>query len=70
MTKKRGQNEGTIYQRADGRWEAKITIGYVNGARKRKSYYGDTRREVKEQMTAALHQQQLPERTGQLLARI
>lgn len=55
---RRGQNEGSIYKRTDGRWEAKINLGYVNGVRMRKSFYGETRREVKDQMTAALHLQQ------------
>ena len=55
---KRGQNEGSIYQRGDGRWTATITLGYVNGKRKRKSYYGKTRREVQTQLTHALADQQ------------
>lgn len=43
---KRGQNEGSIYKRDDGRWEAKVNLGYVDGKRKRKSIYGETRAEV------------------------
>jgi integrase len=27
MTRKRGQNEGSIFQRKDGRWVAQVTIG-------------------------------------------
>src|SRR4051794_12163555 len=55
---KRGQNEGSIYQRKDGRWTATLTLGYEDGKRKRKSFYGDTRREVQEQLKKALHEQQ------------
>jgi integrase len=55
---KRGQNEGSIYKRDDGRWVAVLSLGYVNGKRKRKSIYGDTRKEVQEQLTAALRDQQ------------
>jgi integrase len=55
---KRGHHEGSIYQRQDGRWTASLTLGYENGKRKRKSYYGKTQREVREQLTAARHAQQ------------
>jgi integrase len=50
--KKRGQNEGTIYKRKDGRWEGAVTLPGTGGKRKR--FYGETQREVREQMTAAL----------------
>lgn len=52
--KKRGQGEGGIYKRSDGTWEAKITVGKtVDGRQKRKSFYGKTRKEVDEKLTAA-----------------
>jgi len=51
MAGKRGQNEGSIYKRPDGRWCAQVNLGYVNGKRKRKYLYGDTRTEVAAQMT-------------------
>lgn len=51
---KRGQNEGSIYQRNDGRWCATVNLGWVNGKRLRRSYYGETRKEVQEQLTTAL----------------
>src|SRR5438105_2929219 len=51
---KRGQNEGSIYQRNDGRWCATVNVGWVNGKRLRKSYYGTTRKDVQEQLTKAL----------------
>lgn len=51
---KRGQNEGSIFQRKDGRWVALLNQGWQNGKRVRKSYYGETRKEVQEQLTKAL----------------
>jgi len=54
MAGRRGQNEGSIFKRADGRWCAQVNLGYVDGKRKRKSLYGETRREVQEQMTKVL----------------
>ena len=36
---RRGHHEGSIYQRSDGRWTATITLGYIDGKRKRKSFY-------------------------------
>jgi len=54
----RGANEGSIYQRQDGRWVGVIQVGWLNGKRKRNSYYGRTQREVLEKMKAPLHDQQ------------
>lgn len=51
---RRGHGEGSIYRRKDGRWAASITLE----GRKRKTYYGKTRREVQEKLNAALHEQQ------------
>jgi hypothetical protein len=51
---KRGHNEGSIYKRQDGRWAGTVTIGYEAGKRKRKTFYGATRKEVQEQLTKAL----------------
>ena len=47
---KRGNNEGTITRRADGRWQARVSLD----AGKRKYFYGKTRQEVAAQLTAAL----------------
>jgi integrase len=45
--KKRGHEEGTIYERADGRWAAAVSLGYgPDGKRLRKTVYGKTRKEV------------------------
>lgn len=42
---KRGNNEGAIYKRKDGRWEAKVTVGYgLDGKPIRKSSYHTVRR--------------------------
>lgn len=48
----RAKGEGSISKRKDGRWEARITVGYDPGTGKpiRKSIYGKTQREVKEKM--------------------
>jgi len=53
MAKQRGHGEGSIYQRSDGRWAASITLG----GRKRKTFYGKTRREVQEKLRVALNEQ-------------
>ena len=52
---KRGQGEGTISQRPDGTWWARITLGKdADGKQKRKAFYGKTRKEVQQKLTAAL----------------
>jgi integrase len=50
MAKRRGSGEGTITQREDGRWMARIDLGTVNGRRKRLSIYGKTRKEVADKL--------------------
>jgi integrase len=50
---KRGQNEGSIFQRADGRWCAMLNLGWHDGKLKRKSFYGASAEEVRKQLTAA-----------------
>ncbi|MFT4107869.1 MAG: site-specific integrase [Lacrimispora sp.] len=53
---KRGQGEGTISKRPDGTWWARITVGKdAEGKQKRKAFYGKTRKEVQEKLTAALN---------------
>jgi integrase len=54
MTRRRGHGEGSISKRADGRWEARVDLGWRNGKRQRKVLYGRTRREVAEKLTTAL----------------
>ena len=50
----RGHGEGSIYHRNDGRWAASISLE----DRKRKTFYGKTRKEVQEQLKVALREQQ------------
>lgn len=61
-SRKRGQNEGSIYKRKDGRWVGVLNLGYQGGRRRRKSFYGDTRKEVQDKLIEALRakQQNLP----------
>jgi integrase len=47
---RRGNQEGSITQLSDGRWQARLTL---EGG-KRKAYYGKTRGEVQQKLTAAL----------------
>ena len=51
---KRGQGEGSIFQReSDGRWCAQLNLGWENGRRKRKYYYGLTAADVQDQLLKA-----------------
>jgi len=43
---RRGPNEGTIYERQDGRWQGAVHMGYQDGKRVRKWVIGNTRAEV------------------------
>ena len=54
---RRGKGEGSIRLRADGRWEATLTLASVGGKRRRKSYFGKTRAEVARKLTVALKSQ-------------
>lgn len=58
MAKKSG-HKGTIYQRGDGKWEAKISLGTDQGTgkRRRKSIYADSQSEVQEQLNKLLGQE-------------
>lgn len=46
MAKRRRAGEGTIYQRADGTWTAKVTYKDQLGRTQRKSLYGKTEKEI------------------------
>jgi integrase len=50
---RRGNGEGTITRRKDGRWEARYYVPTVNGT-KRKTIYGKTQAEVRDKLTRAL----------------
>src|SRR5690242_436384 len=58
---KRAHGEGTIARRADGRWEARLTI---DG--RRHSFYGKTQREARDKLREAITtvQRGLPMPTG------
>src|SRR2546425_1147804 len=60
MPKKRGNNEGTIAKRKDGRWMAQVTSGRdpQSGKLKRATFYGKTRQEVADKLTKALREKQ------------
>jgi integrase len=51
--RRRGHNEGSVFQRKDGRWCAVLNIGWENGKRKRKSFYGKTAADVQNQLLKA-----------------
>jgi integrase len=57
MAKKRGNNEGSITKRRDGRYMARMTIGRnpVTGKLKRVTLYGHSCTEVAEKFAKALH---------------
>lgn len=51
-TSRRGNNEGSIYQRKDGRWCAQVTVGYrENGKAIFKYAYGSSRQEVAKKLS-------------------
>jgi integrase len=64
MARKRGKGEGSIYERADGRWAASVDLGVVDGKRTRKTFYGATRKAVAAKLAGALGKQQ----AGELVA--
>ena len=53
MSKKRGNGEGSITKRKDGRWMARYTVQTAKGP-KRKHMYGRTRQEVAEKLSKAV----------------
>lgn len=65
---RRGNNEGSIHHRKDGRWVATVHLGYRDGKRHRKCIYGETRDVVQKELTRALRAQQLglPPEPGRL----
>lgn len=58
MSTRRGHGEGSIFQRKDGRWVGLVNEGRVDGRRRRRPYYGKTRKEVAEKLKVALRSQQ------------
>ena len=56
---KRGNAEGSISLRPDGRWVARVSVGYVAGKPQRKAFYGSTRQEVAAKLAAAIRNHDL-----------
>lgn len=55
-TGRRGNNEGSIYQRKDGRWCCQVIIGYTpEGKPTRKYVYWKSRQEVAQKLTLYNH---------------
>jgi integrase len=53
---RRGRGEGSITKRADGRWMARVDLGWRDGRRRYKSVYGRTRRQASDKLTKALRE--------------
>jgi integrase len=51
---RRGRGERAISQRADGRWMARVDLGWRAGKRRYKAYYGKTSAAVAGKLTKAL----------------
>lgn len=55
---RRGNGEGTVYQRQDGRWEGAAYVLTAAGTRLRRSVYGKTREEAHRRLVAVIRQSQ------------
>jgi integrase len=73
---RRGPNEGSIYERWDGRWAGSVHLGYQDGKRVRKHVMGRTRKEAADKMAALMraHEENRPlpnqrEKVGPFLRR-
>ena len=54
---RRGNKEGSIYQRSDGKWCGQVLAGYnALGKPIRKTFYGSTREEVSQKVTEGAYQ--------------
>ena len=51
---KRGNGEGTVFKRKDGRWESALAYTDEAGDRQRRRFYGRTRAEVRSKLDEAL----------------
>ena len=54
MATRRGRGEGSITRRNDGRWMARVDLGWEDGKRRRKTLYGRTRRAVQDKLRETL----------------
>ena len=51
MPKRRAHGEGNLYQRSDGLWAARVSLGWEDGKRRRKVVYGKTQAEVRKKLS-------------------
>jgi hypothetical protein len=51
-------HQGNIYRRRDGRWAARVSVGYRNGKRARRWVYGKTRAAVADKMRTMIQAHQ------------
>ncbi|MBV8136617.1 MAG: site-specific integrase [Deltaproteobacteria bacterium] len=56
---RRGQNEGSIFRRKDGRWCGQIDLGWKDGKRQRRLIYASSRAGVRELMTKGLRERDM-----------
>jgi integrase len=76
LTKRRGHGEGSVHQRADGRWAGVADLGFAGGQRRRKYVYAETQagaikalREVRKQLDRGMPAPDDRITVGQLLDR-
>ena len=50
---RRGAQEGSIFQRKDGRWVGSLNLGWEDGKRKRRHFYAATAAEVRDELLKA-----------------
>ena len=48
-------SRGSVYQRKDGRWEARLSLGVINGKRQSRSFYGKSKEEAEQKMISHLY---------------
>lgn len=53
---RRAPGEGAAWHRSDGRWEGRLDLGYIDGKRRRKAVYGNTKADVIRQLRAMADQ--------------
>jgi integrase len=51
---RRGHGEGSITQLPDGRWQARVELGWLDGKRRRKAFFGKTRSDAVRKLNRAL----------------
>src|SRR6266851_403220 len=58
IRRRRGHGEGSFRRRDDGRWEVRVDLGWSDGRRVRRSFYGNTRAEVAKKLQEVQRQVQ------------